>query len=149
MVQLALYQPDIALNVGASIRLCACLNADLHIIEPCGFPWDEKKIKRSALDYIEHLNLYRHSSWEKFIDQNQGSSRIILLTTKAKIAYTEFAFKQNDIILMGRESAGVPEEVHEVIGHKVIIPMKKECRSLNVVNSAAMVLGEALRQTGF
>ena len=147
MLRIALYQPDIALNVGSAIRLCACMNTGLDIIEPCGFPWDERKIKRSAMDYIPHTNLARHTSWHKFLDQYQGKQRIVLLSTKADAAYTDFAFKENDILLMGRESAGVPDDVHNSADARVLIPMKGGCRSLNVVNAAAMVLSEAIRQT--
>lgn len=146
MLSLALYQPDIALNVGAAIRLCACMGTSLDIIEPCGFPWDERKIRRSAMDYIEHLELYRHNSWKDFLECSQGKRRIILLSTKAETIYTDFQFKDNDILLMGRESAGVPEDVHNTADERLLIPMNPECRSLNIVNAAAIVLGEALRQ---
>ncbi len=144
MINMALYQPDIALNVGAAMRLCACLGAPLHIIEPCGFPWDERKIKQSALDYWDHLTLHRHNSFTDF--QNHTEGRLILMTTKTDQAYTGFIFQPGDILLAGRESAGVPEDVHEAADARVTIPMYGQARSLNVINACAMILGEARRQ---
>lgn len=143
---LALYQPDIPQNTGAAIRLCACLGVGLAIIEPCGFPWDDAKIRRSAMDYINSLTLARHCSYERFRN-NAGTRRIILLTTKGEMAYTRFEFRPDDILMMGRESAGVPDDVHDGADARIIIPMQTGMRSLNVINAAAMVLGEALRQT--
>lgn len=147
MVSLALYQPDIPQNTGAAIRLCACLGIDLNIIEPCGFLWDDRKIKQSAMDYIDLLTVSRHPSWDNFYKGCYGKKRIILMTTKAATPYTDFEFSDNDILLAGRESAGVPEDVHQNADARVIIPMPKQARSLNVINSCAMILGEALRQT--
>ncbi len=147
LIHLALYQPDIPQNAGAAMRLCACLGAPLDIIEPCGFIWDDRKIRRAGMDYIDALDIQRHASWPAFIDSYQNRRRIILLTTKAQSAYTDFAFMPNDIILAGRESAGVPDDVHEAADERITIPMAPGMRSLNVVNAAAMVLGEALRQT--
>jgi len=146
MIDLALYQPDIPQNAGAAMRLCAGLDIRLHIIEPCGFPWDDRKIRRSGMDYIDSVNLMRHNSWERFLD-NRKAARIILLTTKAATPYIEFAFAPGDILLLGRESAGVPEFVHEAADARLTVPMKPGLRSLNVINTAAMVVGEALRQT--
>ncbi|MCD8566691.1 MAG: tRNA (cytidine(34)-2'-O)-methyltransferase [Alphaproteobacteria bacterium] len=144
-MHLSLYQPDIPQNVGAAIRLCACLGLELDIIEPTGFPWDERKIRQSALDYINALTLNRYSSWEKFKDVHTGQ-RIILLSTKAALPYTEFSFRNDDILLAGRESAGVPDDVHNASDARVFIPMRPGLRSLNVITACAMVAGEALRQ---
>jgi tRNA (cytidine/uridine-2'-O-)-methyltransferase len=143
-IRLALYQPDIPQNVGAAMRLCACLGCPLDIIEPCGFPWDERKIRQSAMDYFEAAAITRHTSWDKFRENKQG--RIILLTTKAAVPYTAIAFQPGDILLAGRESAGVPDDVHDAADARVLIPMKAGLRSLNVINACAMVMGEALRQ---
>lgn len=146
-LSLAFYQPDIPQNVGAAMRLCACLGAGLEIIEPCGFLWDDRKIRQSALDYYDACRLVRHSSWDKFRDLYKGKRRIVLLTTKAAEPYTGFAFAPGDVLLMGRESAGVPDDVHAAADARLTIPMRPGLRSLNVVNAAAMVVGEALRQT--
>jgi len=146
MVHLALYQPDIPQNVGAAMRLCACLGAPLDVIEPCGFPWDARKIRAAALDYIDHVALIRHESWQRF-RQNTDQNRLVLLTTKAATPYYDVAFQPGDILLAGRESAGVPDEVHQAADMRVLIPMHGAMRSLNVINACAMVLGEAIRQT--
>jgi len=147
MVTAALYQPDIPQNVGAMMRLCTCLGVPLHIIEPCGFVWDERKIRQAGMDYVEAVDITRHSSWEKFIKAHK-SRRIILMTTKSETPFTDFAFQDNDILLAGRESAGVPEEIHEAADARLAIPMKNGLRSLNIVTATAVILGEALRQTG-
>lgn len=146
-VRLALYQPDIPQNAGAAMRLCACLGVGLDVIEPCGFIWDDKKIRRSGMDYIEAADITRHSSWQAFLDKRQRGGRLILLTVKGEGIYTDFAFASGDIIIAGRESAGVPPEVHEAADARLLVPMQRGLRSLNVVNTSAMVLGEALRQT--
>ncbi len=143
-ITLALYQPDIPQNVGAAMRLCACMGCPLDIIEPCGFPWDERKIRQSAMDYYEAAHLTRHSSWDKFRETQQ--SRLILMTTKAALPYTDFTFQPGDILLAGRESAGAPENVHNAADARIFIPMQPGLRSLNVINASAMILGEALRQ---
>jgi len=145
-MQLALYQPDIPPNTGTMIRLAACMNSPIHIIEPCGFPFGEKSFRRAGMDYIDQSLITRHASWEIFL-QNKGKSRLILLSTKAEKTYTDFQYQAGDILLLGRESAGVPEAVHKICDERIIIPMAKGTRSLNVALSAAMVLGEALRQT--
>ncbi len=145
MLRIAMYQPDIPQNTGAMIRLCACLGLGLDIIEPCGFPWNERKIKQSAMDYYEHADIVKHASWNIFL-QNYKERRIILMTTKSSIPYTEFKFKDDDILLAGRESAGVPDEVHESADGRIMIPMSGELRSINVVNASAMIIGEGLRQ---
>lgn len=144
-LHLALYQPDIPQNVGAALRLAACLGMIADIIEPCGFPWDDAKIRRSGMDYIDHVTIKRHPSWDVFASHYQDR-RIILLTTKADRSYLDFTYQDGDILLAGRESAGVPDEVHESCAHRLTIPMNPEVRSLNVVNACAMVCGEALRQ---
>lgn len=144
-MRLALYQPDIALNVGSAMRLCACLGIGLDVIEPCGFPWDKKKIRSSAMDYFDHVDLNKYISWEAYHAQRTG--RIVLMTTKASVPYTDFEFHTDDILLAGRESAGVPDNVHETVDGRVLIPMHAGLRSLNIVNASAMILGEALRQT--
>lgn len=147
MIDLALYQPDIAPNVGSAMRLCACLSVPLHIIEPCGFIWDLQKMRRVGMDYIEAAAIHRHRSWSAFLDNHRTKQRIILLTTKTDIPYTDFQFLPGDILLAGRESAGVPEDVHIAADARITIPMAAGARSHNIINAAAMVLGEALRQT--
>ncbi len=145
MIRLALYQPDIPQNVGAAMRLCACLGVALDIIEPCGFPWDARKIRASALDYIDHVALARHESWSAF-RAKQDKNRLILLTTKTDVPYYDVAFEPGDILMAGRESAGVPDDVHNAADIRITIPMFGAMRSLNVINASAMVLGEAMRQ---
>lgn len=144
-LRLALYQPDIPQNTGTLLRLGACLGIGLDIIEPCGFVWDDKKLRRAAMDYIDLLDYTRHQSWQLF-ENNIGNRRLVLLTTKAAVPYTTFNFRADDIVMVGRESAGVPDEVHNRADARVIIPMVQGVRSLNVAISAAMVLGEAMRQ---
>jgi tRNA (cytidine/uridine-2'-O-)-methyltransferase len=143
---LALYQPDIAANTGAMMRLCACFGAALEIIEPCGFVFDDKKLKRSAMDYLERLDWRRHRDWQSFREAFP-KRRLVLMTTKGAVPYRDFAFQSDDILLMGRESAGVPDEVHAAADARIVIPMNPACRSLNVALSAAIALSEALRQT--
>jgi tRNA (cytidine/uridine-2'-O-)-methyltransferase len=145
-MRLALYQPDMAPNTGTMMRLCACLGAGLDIIEPCGFVFDDRKLKRAAMDYIEFLECRRHPSWEDF-RRRIAPCRLILLTTKADLAYHHFAFQADDVLLVGRESAGTPDEVHAAADARILIPMRPKARSLNVALSAAIVLAEALRQT--
>jgi len=145
-MQLALFQPDIPPNTGTIIRMAACLNIQVNIIEPCGFPFGDKSFRRAGMDYIDQSMITRHKSWEYFLE-SIGSSRIILLSTKAVRVYTDITYHSDDIILLGRESAGVPDNVHNRADERVIIPMTPETRSLNVAVSASMVLGEALRQT--
>jgi tRNA (cytidine/uridine-2'-O-)-methyltransferase len=145
-MHLAAYQPDIPQNTGALIRLCASFSISLELIEPFGFIWDEKKIRVSAMDYYDLVKLTRHSSWEKF-KTHFKDQRIILLSTKASVNYTEFQFRSDDILLLGRESAGVPEEVHHSVTARVKIPLNPEARSINMAMAGGIVLGEALRQT--
>jgi tRNA (cytidine/uridine-2'-O-)-methyltransferase len=147
---LALFEPDIPQNTGSLIRLCACMGVGLHIIEPCGFPLDDKRLRRVAMDYYDLVAVTRHSSWQAFREytgQNQAI-RLVLLTTKATQAYTNFRFQPDDILLLGRESAGVPDFVRSQVDGQVKIPVHAQARSINVAMAASMVLGEALRQTG-
>ena len=144
-MRVALYQPDIAGNVGAVMRTCACLGVPLDLIEPMGFVWDDKRVARAAMDYIDHVDLTRHRSWEAFAGQAAG--RLVLLTTKGAVPLHDFAFTADDILLFGRESAGVPDDVHARADARVVIPMAPPLRSLNLSVSAAIVLAEGLRQT--
>lgn len=141
----AMYQPDIPQNLGAMIRLCACTGCGLEIIEPTSFPFNERKIRQSAMDYFDHLTLTRHANWDHF-EQKRGQRRMILMTTKGAVPYTDFEFSAGDILLAGSESAGVPDHVHKAADARVFIPMVDGMRSLNVVNASAMILGEAMRQ---
>lgn len=145
-MHIALYQPDIPPNTGTIIRMAACLDVTVHIIEPCGFPFGEKSFRRAGMDYIDQSKIIRHISWDAFLDV-MGEKRIILLSTKAAEPYMDFKFEDDDILLLGRESAGVPDDVHKRADHRLIIPMTPDTRSLNIALSAAMVLGEALKQT--
>jgi tRNA (cytidine/uridine-2'-O-)-methyltransferase len=146
MIELALYQPDIAANTGTLARLSACLQVTLTIIEPAGFAWDDSKLKRAGMDYLDIAALRRVPSWQHFLAENQ-KRRILLLTTKSAVAYTSFEFEPNDILLLGRESSGVPDNVHDAVSARLTIPMQAQARSLNVALAASMVIGEALRQT--
>ena len=150
-MRLALFQPDIAQNTGTLLRLSACLDLPMDIIEPCGFLFSDKGLKRAGMDYLEMATYRRHTSWNDFLAYRKQNpeqyGRIVLLTTHASMPYTDFKFKKNDIILMGRESAGVPEIVHQTADARLLIPMNKNSRSINVALSAVMVVVEALRQT--
>ncbi len=150
-MRLALFQPDIPQNTGTLLRLGACLDLPIDIIEPCGFIFNEKAMKRAGMDYLHLASYKRHNSWQDFIDYRKDHpneyGRIILMTTKSTKPYTDFKFKPNDIILMGRESAGVPESIHELADARITIPMNQNARSINVAVSAVMVIGEALKQT--
>ncbi len=145
-MHLALYQPDIPQNTGAVLRTCACLGVAAHIIEPCGFVWSEKSMRRAGMDYLQTVVLTRHASWSRFL-AGESADRLVLLTTKGSARLDEFSFKPGDVLLFGRESGGAPEEVHAAADERVRIPMAPGMRSLNLAASAAMVLGEALRQT--
>ncbi len=144
-MQLAVFQPDIPQNLGTLIRFCACMGMPLHIIEPCGFPLNEKKMHRAAMDYADKAEVIRHVDWHEFQKTTLGS-RLILATTKAAKPYTEINYKKGDILIMGRESAGVPDEVHAAADERVLIEMHNECRSLNIAVSASMIAGEMIRQ---
>ena len=144
--KIALFEPDIPQNTAAIIRTCACLGAKLEIIEPCGFLLSDKRFKRVVMDYMDwdKINIYQSS--EKFFEAKKNQ-RIILMTTKASVSYTKFKFEKNDTILFGRESAGVPESVHQLINDRLKIPMNENTRSLNIASSVAIILAESLRQT--
>ena len=147
-MRIALYQPDIPQNTGNIFRLGACLGVSVDIIEPTGFIFDDKKFKRSAMDYIDYIDYKRHIDWQHFYDWSQGKKyRLILMTTKAQQSFYEFEFHSSDILLFGRESAGVPDNIHQIVSHRLTIPMKKGVRSINLSSSVALVLGEGLRQT--
>ena len=143
--KIALYEPDIPQNTAAIIRTCACLGAKLEIIEPCGFLLSDKRFKRVVMDYMDWDKIDIYQSSEKFFEAKKNQ-RIILMTTKASVSYTEFKFEKNDTILFGRESAGVPEKVHKIIKNRLKIPMNNQVRSLNIASSVAIVLAESLRQ---
>jgi tRNA (cytidine/uridine-2'-O-)-methyltransferase len=145
-MRLALYEPDIPQNLGAFIRLSACLGAPLDVIEPCGFPVDDKRIRRAAMDYYDLANVTRHASWSAF-QRDRMPGRLVLLTTAGTTRFPDVDFRSGDTLLLGRESAGVPVEVHQAADLRLRIPLQKSLRSLNVALAAAMVLGEALRQT--
>jgi len=146
-MRLALFQPDIPQNLGATIRLAACMGVGVDVIEPCGFPLGDRSLKRAALDYGPSAELRRHDSWAAFRSAARDS-RLVLFTTKAASPHLGFAFRDDDILLFGRESAGVPDEVHEAADARLFIPIRTETRSLNVVTAASIALAEALRQTG-
>ena len=145
-MHIALYKPDIPQNTAAIIRLSACLNLKVHIIEPCGFSLHDPRFKRVVMDYLGFSKIFRYENYDMFLIKNK-KKRIVLMTTKAKKFYHNFIFKKNDILLFGRESAGVPESIHQSIGDRLKIPMNKNARSLNIASSVAIVLAESLRQT--
>lgn len=147
-MRLALFQPDIPQNAGTMIRLGACLGIGIDVIEPCGFLFGERQMRRAGMDYLELARVTRHASWQAFQTQRPPGERLVLLTTRGETVYTEFAFAASDILLVGRESAGVPDAVHAAADARLRIPMAAGARSLNVALAAAMALGEALRQTG-
>jgi tRNA (cytidine/uridine-2'-O-)-methyltransferase len=149
-VRLALYQPDIPQNAGSLMRLGACLGVGIDIIEPCGFLLSDRNFRRAGMDYLKSADIRRHESWARFHDgfsAGPDKRRLVLLTTQGAMAYTDFAFDPGDTLLMGRESAGVPGDVHDAADARLVIPLLSGLRSLNVAQAAAMVLGEALRQT--
>ena len=145
--KIALFEPDIPQNTAAIIRTCACLGAKLEIIEPCGFLLNDKRFLRVVMDYIDEKDLRFYQSSDHFF-KSKKNQRIILMTTKASISYTKFKFDKNDTILFGRESAGVPKKIHEIVKNKLKIPMKNSKRSLNISSSVAIILAESLKQTG-
>ena len=144
--KIALFEPDIPQNTAAIIRTCACLGAELEIIEPCGFLLNDKRFKRVVMDYMDNKEIKFYQNFDRFYNDKKNH-RIVLMTTKAPISYTKFKFEKSDTILFGRESAGVPEKVHKLIKNKLKIPMKKNKRSLNISSSVAIILAESLRQT--
>lgn len=145
LIKVALYEPDIPQNTAAIVRLCACFGARLDIIEPCGFFLSDKRFKRVVMDYINKCKIKSFKDFTAF-KKDKKDERIILMTTKAKKKYFDFKFNQNDTILFGRESAGVPQLVHKSVDYKLIIPIQKKARSLNIVSSVAITLAEALKQ---
>ena len=148
MFRLALYQPDIPQNTGTMLRLAACLGLPVEIIEPAGFDVSDRHLRRSGLDYLDHVAIRRHRSWDAFTEWRQEAGlRLVLATTKGATVYTDFAFAPDDCLLMGRESAGVPEAVHQAADARVVVPIRPGMRSLNVAVAAGMILGEAMRQT--
>jgi tRNA (cytidine/uridine-2'-O-)-methyltransferase len=146
-MRLALFQPDIPQNLGAAIRLAACLGVGLDVIEPCGFPLSDAAIRRAAMDYAAIAEVRRHAGWASFRSETAAAGRLILFTTHGASAFHDFAFAPSDILLFGRESAGVPDEVHAAADARLLIPLAPGARSLNVVTAATLALGEALRQT--
>jgi tRNA (cytidine/uridine-2'-O-)-methyltransferase len=149
MLRLALYQPDIPQNTGTLLRMAACLGAAVEIIEPAGFDVSDRHLRRSGLDYLDRVTVTRHRSWDAFSDWRRAENiRLVLATTQGALPYTGFAYRDGDCLLMGRESAGVPDAVHAAADARVVVPIRPDLRSLNVAVCAAMILGEALRQTG-
>jgi tRNA (cytidine/uridine-2'-O-)-methyltransferase len=155
LMRLALFEPDIPQNTGSLLRLGACLGVGVDIIEPCGFLLTDRNFRRAGLDYLDLAQMHRHRSWAEFLVNKQSAqtqekgikaARLVLLTTKATQFYANFAFAPDDTLLLGRESAGVPDEVHTAADARLLIPMRPGLRSLNIAQAAAMVLGEALRQ---
>jgi tRNA (cytidine/uridine-2'-O-)-methyltransferase len=144
-MRLALYEPDIPQNTGALLRLGACLGVAVDLIGPCGFVLSDARFRRAGMDYLDHATLHRHDSWSTFLAGHRG--RLLLLTTHGDLPYHRFRFRADDTLLLGRESAGVPEAVHQAAAARLRIPLRPETRSLNMALAAAMVLGEALRQT--
>ena len=148
-MRIALYQPEIAGNLGTILRTCACLDVPVDIIEPCGFPFSDRSLKRAGMDYFDHVEYTRHADWDAFratvISRN---ARIILLSSKAEHPHHGFAYRNSDILLFGSEGSGVPPTIHDQCDGRITIPMKPGMRSLNLAVSAGMALGEALRQTG-
>jgi tRNA (cytidine/uridine-2'-O-)-methyltransferase len=144
-MRLALYEPDIPQNVGAILRLADCMDVAVDIIEPCGFVWSDRRLKRAGMDYMDRAHIVRHTSWQRFLTTR--ANRIVLLTTKASLTHVNFSFESDDILLCGSESSGVPQTVRDAADEKIRIPMSQDARSLNVAVAAAIVLTEALRQT--
>lgn len=148
VIEVVLYQPDIAPNTAAILRMAACFGLTVRIIEPAGFLWNDARFRRAGMDYLDHVSIGRESSWASFRAGTAGRRRLILLTTKGDVAYHRFAFESNDSLILGRESSGVPDEVHQAADARLVIPMRPGLRSLNVAMACAIVTAEALRQTG-
>ena len=149
-LSIALYQPDIAGNTGTIMRLAACLGLTVEVIEPAGFDLSDRDLKRAGMDYLTTVTLRRHIDWTHFEDwRRENGRRLVLASTKAAAPYIQYEFRPDDILLFGRESAGVPDQVHDIADGRILIPMQPGQRSINVAMSAAMIAGEALRQTGF
>ena len=148
MINIVLYKPDIPQNTAAIVRLSACFNLKIHIIEPCGFNLNDSRFKRVAMDYINLSRIVKYTNFENFMNKNL-KSRIVLMTTKSKKIYHHFRFKKNDFLLFGRESAGVPDEIHKKIKDRLKVPLSRKARSLNVAMTVAIVSAEALKQNNF
>jgi tRNA (cytidine/uridine-2'-O-)-methyltransferase len=147
-IRIALFEPDIPQNTGTILRLAACLGVEAHIIEPAGFPTDDRAFRRAGMDYLDQVAVMRHTSWEAFETWRAAArARLILFTTRARVSYLDHAFRRGDVLLFGRESSGVAEKVHAAADTRLIIPMRTGLRSLNVAMAAAMAVGEAMRQT--
>jgi tRNA (cytidine/uridine-2'-O-)-methyltransferase len=146
-MRIALYEPEIPGNVGAVLRLGACLGAGVDLIEPLGFPWNDRRVRRAAMDYIDHVEFTRHAGFEAF-RESIGEARLVLFTTKAVHSAYQFAFRPDDVLLFGKESAGIPAEIAQICKAKVRLPMRDTVRSMNLATSVALALGEALRQVG-
>jgi tRNA (cytidine/uridine-2'-O-)-methyltransferase len=148
-MRIALYQPDIPQNTGTILRLCACLGIEAHIIQPAGFPTSDRAFRRAGMDYLDAVELVRHSSWQAFeVWRREQRHRLVLFSTGATLSYLDHHYGDDDVLLFGRESAGVPSEVHEAADARLLVPMRPGLRSLNVAVAAAMAAGEALRQIG-
>ena len=145
MLEIALYQPDIAANAASIMRMAACFGLRVRVIEPAGFTWTDSTLRRAGMDYLARADVVRETSWRQFHDRSRGR-RLVLASTTATLAYTGFAFDPDDIILMGRETAGVPEIVHRAADARLLIPMRPGLRSINVAMACAMIVGEAIRQ---
>ena len=145
-MRIALYQPDIPQNTGTILRLAACFGLPVDIIEPCGFVWNDKQMRRAGMDYLDNVDVVRHMSWETF-QQTYKGKRLVLMTTHGSVPHTQFQFDKDDILLFGRESAGVPEDVHNYVDARIRIPMKQNERSINLAMSCAIAVSEAMRQT--
>lgn len=150
MINLLLYQPDIPQNLGAAIRLSACTGCRVHVVEPCGFPLDDKKLKRAAMDYFSYATITRHRSWDAFLEYRRSHpGRLLLLETDGAVTYTGFAFADSDYVMLGRESAGTPRDLYGIMDATLKIPMREGVRSLNVAMAAGMLVAEAARQQGW
>lgn len=146
-MRFALFEPDIPQNAGAILRLAACIGFGVDLVEPLGFVWSDKRVRRAGMDYLDAVDLQRHQSWQTFDDTRRADGRrLLLLTTQGSRPYTACTFTPNDVLILGRESAGVPVNVHDAADERLLIPMVSGMRSLNMVTAAAMVAGEALRQ---
>jgi tRNA (cytidine/uridine-2'-O-)-methyltransferase len=144
-MRLALYEPDIPQNTGTMLRIAACFGLAVDLIEPCGFVWDDRRLRRAGMDYLDGVDLTRHESWSAF-HRSRPPGRLVLLTTAGDMVYTDFAFRLSDTLMVGRETAGVPADIHRAADARLVIPMVLGARALNVAVAAAMVLGEARRQ---
>jgi tRNA (cytidine/uridine-2'-O-)-methyltransferase len=148
-MRIALYEPDIPQNTGTILRLAACLGVEAHIVEPAGFPVSDRAFRRAGMDYLDQVAIERHASWKAFESWRRGTGlRLVLFTTQGARSYLDHAFQPQDILLFGRESSGVPDEVHAAADVRLKVPMREGLRSLNVAMAAAMAVGEAMRQTG-